>query len=734
MTNQELKELLNGLTLKEKIGQMFQALPHIFGEEGAITGIFDENVATDDIIATVGSILNMYDTERMRSLQEQHLKSSKIPLLFMNDVIHGFNTIFPISPALAATFNPELIKETARISAKESAAFGINVTFSPMVDISRDARWGRVCEGYGEDTYLTSVCSRAMVEGYQGDGLDKDDTIAACVKHFALYGAPYDGRDYNNVDMSEIMMRNEYLPPYKAAVDADVAMIMTAFNNINGIPATINHHTNIDILRDEWGFDGVSITDYGSAKMCMNAGVVENHTETAKLLIENKVDIDMMSGIYGMKYLGEAVEKGLVSIQQIDDCVMRILELKNKLGLFEDPYRYFKGSRTIKDAERNQHRATARRSVSESSTLVKNENELLPIKKDEKVAFIGPFVAKNDLTTHWAQIHGEREIGMYINEAIKSFDDLKGEYSYSIGCAYISDDEVLLEKPENPCGNDGGKYEKEAIENAKNADTVVMFMGEPHQLFGESGSRTDITIPEIQMNLLRKISQVNDNIVVVLFNGRPLVLTELDKIAKSIIVSWYPGSQGYLGICDMLFGYTSPSGRLPFSFPRKNGQVPLFYSNIATGHDHRDGQFNKYVLRYIDTLNTPLYPFGYGLSYTKFKYSNPSVSSETLKRGSSITVSVDIENIGDREGYETVQLYIRDVKSTLVARPLKELKAFKKVFIKPGEQITVKFEITEDMLKFYDKDCKLNAENGEFIAYISAHSLDDNNKAKFELV
>ena len=734
MTGHELKELLNSLTLKEKIGQMFQALPHIFGESGAITGIFDENVETDDIIATVGSILNMYDTERMKNLQEQHLKNSKIPLLFMNDIIHGFNTIFPISPALAATFNPELIKKTAQIAAKESAAFGINVTFSPMVDISRDARWGRVCEGYGEDTYLSSICAKSMVEGYQGESLENDDTIAACVKHFALYGAPYDGRDYNNVDMSERMMRNDYLPPYKAAVDANVAMIMTAFNTINGTPATINHHTNVDILRDEWGFDGVSITDYGSAKMCLSAGVVDNHTETAQLLVENKVDIDMMSGVYGMKYLGEAVENGAVSIEQIDECVMRILELKNKLGLFENPYKYFKGSASVPESERINHRKIARQSVSESSTLVKNDDSLLPIAKDKKVAFIGPFVEKNDLTTHWAQIHGEREIGLYINEAVNSFKELEGEYSYSIGCPYLSDDEKLLEKPANPCGNDAESFEKEAIEQAKNADTVVMLMGEPHQIFGESGSRTEITIPEIQMALLRKINKVNKNIVVVLFNGRPLILSELSELAKSIIISWYPGSQGYLGICDMLFGYTSPSGRLPFSFPRKNGQVPLFYSNISTGHDHPEGQFNKYVLRYIDTPNSPLYPFGYGLSYTEFEYSNLTISSSTLKRGEKIAVSIDVTNVGNYDGFETVQLYIRDIKSRLVARPLKELKGFEKVFIKSGEKKTVMFEINEEMLKFYDKDCNFIAENGEFIVYIGAHSLDDNNSVNFELI
>ncbi len=733
MTKNQLTELLNSLSLEEKIGQMFQALPHIFGEQGAITGIFDETVTTDDLISTVGSIINMYDTERMMALQKKHLETSKIPLMFMNDIIHGFNTIFPISPALAATFDPELIKQTAHISAKESAVFGINATFSPMVDISRDARWGRGCEGYGEDTYLSSVCSKAMVEGYQGDSLLDDDTLAACVKHFALYGAPYDGRDYNTVDMSERMMRNDYLPPYKAAIDSGVAMIMTSFNTINGTPATINKHTNLDILRDEWGFEGVSITDYNGGKYCFDAGATESHEETAQLLVENKVDIDMMSGVYGMKYLGEAVKKGKVSIENIDECVMRILELKNKLGLFEDPYRYFRGSNVISDDERNEHRKLARRSVSESSTLLKNDDRLLPLKKDAKVAFIGPFVFENDLTTHWARIHGEREIGLNIKDAIGTFPELVGQYSFSVGCPFVDPKSALLEMPYDPCNGEHEKYEAEAIRIAKDADTVVMLMGEPSQLFGESNSRTEITIPEIQMELLKKIHSVNPNIAVVLFNGRPLVLTELSRLSKSIIDVWFPGSQGYLGICDMLFGYTSPSGRLPFCFPRKSGQVPLFYSNILTCHDHTEGQFNKYTLRYIDTPNSPLYPFGYGLSYTDFEYSGLRISANKMTANGTVTVSVEIENKGDRDESETVQLYIKDVRGKLVSRPQKELKGFKRVFIKAGEKKTVSFEIDEDMLKFYDKNCNFLAEKGLFRAFISPHSYCDD-FVEFELV
>lgn len=722
MTNKELKTLLESLTLEEKLGQMFQALPHIFGEEGAITGIFDEPVTTENLINTVGSIINMYDTNRMRDLQKRHMEHSKIPIIFMNDIIYGFNTIFPIGPAMAATFDPELIKQSARIAAKEVAPFGVNATFSPMVDISRDARWGRGCEGYGEDTYLSSVCAKAMVDGYQNGDLAADDTIAACVKHFALYGAPYDGRDYNNVDMSERMMRNDYLPPYKAAVDAGVAMIMTSFNTINGIPSTINYHTNVDILRDEWGFNGVTITDYGSGKSCFLGGMTSSHTETAKLLVENKVDVDMMSGIYGTKYLGDAIEKGLVTMEQIDECVMRVLELKNSLGLFEDPYRYFKGSDTLSNEQRDEHRAIARKAISEGSTLLKNESNILPIKKDENVAFIGPFVFENDLTTHWARIHGERDIGVNIKEAIEGFGELKGNYTFAVGCPYIEPDAVLADKPFDPCGGEYEKYEREAINNAKLADKVVMLMGEPMQLFGESRSRTEPIIPEIQMSLLRKIREVNKNIAVVLFNGRPLVLTELSQLAKSIIDVWYPGSQGYLGICDMLFGYTVPSGRLPFCFPRKIGQVPLFYSNVSTGRDHYDGQFNEYVLRYIDTLNTPLYPFGYGLSYTEFKYSNLRISAPEFTADSSITISVEIENIGTCDAFETAQLYIRDRYATLVARPLKELKGFKRVFIKAGEKQTVSFEITEPMLRYYDKDCNYISEKGLFNAYIAPHS------------
>ena len=733
MTQNELKELLDSLTLEEKIGQMFQALPHIFGEQGAITGIFDEPITTENLINTVGSVINMYETDRMENLQRRHMEHSKIPIIFMNDIIHGFNTIFPISPALASTFDSELIKKTARITAEEVAPFGVNVTFSPMVDISRDARWGRCCEGYGEDPYLSSVCAKAMVEGYQNGDLSADNTVAACVKHFALYGAAYDGRDYNNVDMSERMMRNDYLPPYKAAVDAGAAMMMTSFNTINGIPATINHHTNVDILRDEWGYDGVSITDYGSAKACYKGGMTDSHTETAQLLIENKIDIDMMGGVYGMKYLGEAVKKGLVSSEQIDECVMRILELKNKLGLFEDPYRYFKGSDTITEEQRKQHRAVARQSIHEGSTLLKNDDKLLPFKKDADIAFIGPFVTNNDLTTHWSRIHNEREIGVSLEEAVGQFGELCGEYSYAVGCPYVSPDAVLADKPDDPCFPNYEKYEAEAIKNAEKADAVVMLMGEPTQLFGESRSRTEPTVPEVQIKLLRKIREVNENIAVVLFNGRPLVLTELDGLAKSIIDVWYPGSQGWFGICDMLFGYAAPSGRLPFCFPRKIGQIPLFYSNAMTGHDNYDGQFEEYTLRYIDTLNTPLYPFGYGLTYTDFEYSNLRVSSAKMKSDEKITVSVDIENKGERDGWETVQLYIRDERAKLVARPAKELKGFKRVFIKSGEKQTVSFEIDESMLRFYDKDCNFVSEKGKFRAFAAHHSYYEE-YVEFELV
>lgn len=722
MTKQELNALLQTLTVEEKFGQMTQILPHMLGENGAITGIYEDNGDNRSLIKTIGSILNMYDPDRMRMLQEEHMKYSKIPIVFMNDIIHGFKTIFPISPALASTFDTDIIKESARIAAREVTPYGVNVTYSPMVDITRDSRWGRICEGYGEDTYLSSVCAKAMVEGYQNGDLSADDTLAACVKHFALYGAPYDGRDYNAVEMSERMMRDVYMPPYKAAVDAGAAMIMTSFNMINGIHATINHHTNVDILRNEWGFDGVSITDCGSAKTCYEGGCTSSHAETAQLLVENDVNIDMMSGLYSTEYLGKALDDGLVTMEQIDRCVMRILQLKNDLGLFEDPYRYFKGKDTLSDEQMSEHLNAARKAVSAGSTLLKNDDKILPLGKNSNIAFVGPFIEDNDLTTHWSRIHGERIIGLTLREAIAEFDDLRGEYTYSVGCPFVNKDAGLADMPWDPCNGEYEKYADEAVKCASTADTVVFFMGESYKQFGESRSSTEAVIDEVQINLLKRIRQVNENIVVVLFNGRPLVLTEIAENSKAIIDVWFPGTQGHRGICDMLFGYTVPGGRLPLCFPRKAGQTPLFYSQQVTGHDSYEGQKDNYKLRYIDTLNTPLYPFGYGLSYTEFEYSNLRVSSDKMTADGSITVSVDIENIGERDAYETAQLYIRDRYAKLIARPIKELKNFKRVFIKSGEKATVSFEITEPMLRYYDKDCNHISEKGLFYAFIAPHS------------
>ena len=731
MDKAKLQELLDSMTLQEKVGQMFQGSAPMFGTVGAVTGNVGMEWVTPEIVYTMGSVLNVFSIERMKKLQDFHLQHSKIPLIFMMDIICGYNTIFPLSPAMAGTFNRELIKQTARISAKEAAAHGVNVTFSPMVDISRDSRWGRGSEGYGEDPCLSSMCAAAMVEGYQGDDLSSLDTVAACVKHFAAYGATYDGKDYNSTDMSERVLRGVYLPPYKAAVDAGAALIMTSFNTINGVPATINHHTNVDILRNEWGFDGVVITDYASALYSYHEGGCNSEAENAQLCIESQVDIDMMDEVYSL-YIKKALDQGLITIEQVDACVMRILELKNKLGVLDDPYRYMDETAADK-LDYEAHNAVARRAIYEGSALLKNDDKVLPLKKTENIAFIGPFTHMNDLVSEWSKIVDTRHKGVTLVDALKEREDITGNNTICRGTSVLRKEEFSDIVPEDPCYDEPEKYFAEAIEKAKNADTVVMYMGESSLQFGESRSRTEASMPEVQMELLREIHKVNQNIIVVLFNGRPLALTEVSELSKAILDVWYPGTEGHRAILDMLFGDEVPSGRLPFCFPRKPGQTPLFYSYLVTGHANYNGKNNQFGLRYLDTWNTPLYPFGYGLSYTDFEYSNLRLSADEMTVDGKIIASVDIENKGERDAYETVQLYIRDRYAKFISRPVKEMKDFKKVFIKKCEKVTVSFEITEPMLRYYNINDEYVSEKGLFHAFVAPHSYHEEYK-EFNLI
>lgn len=722
MDKVQLKQLCDSLTLKEKIAQLFQCSSAYFQEDGVITGLDNSDEGIDEeLIKNVGSVLNIFGVENLRKIQQEHLKHNKIPLIFMTDVIYGFRTIFPIALAQACSFNPEMVKKIARIAATEAAADGLNVTFSPMVDVSRDARWGRCAESYGEDVLLNSLYAKAMVEGYQGDDLTADDTIAACVKHFAAYGAPYDGKDYNGVEMSERKLRQEYLPAYKAAVDAGAAMLMTSFNTINSIPSTINKKLMKEILRDEWGFDGTIISDWGSILGCYQEGAANSEEELAKLTMEATVDIDMCDNIYPL-YLEKLVSSGQLDIKYIDDAVMRVLELKNKLGLLDDPYRYLKDDKKHEKLDLDKHLEFAKETVYQSSVLLKNEDDILPIDvNNKKVAFIGPYVYSTNHLSQWSLF-----MPYYIQDiSIKQAAQEKygqDKFTFAKGCPILRKEEFVDKVPEDECYGNEQKFIEQAIETAKNADVVVMALGEYHLQFGESRSRSNINVPEVQMELFREIHKVNKNIVVVLFNGRPLDLRELNKDAKAILDVWFPGSCGSEAIVDMLFGDAIPSGKLSMCFPHNVGQVPIHYSTLATGHYHPRGVTTAFKLRYIDVPNYPLFPFGYGLSYTNFQYSNLRLDKDVLRGDSKIIASVDVSNIGSRDAYETVQCYIHDCHATLISRPLKQLVDFEKVFIKAGETVTVSFEIKEPMLRFYNYEMEYVSENGKFELFIGPDS------------
>lgn len=732
MNKYELKQLLDSLTLKEKIGQLFQCSSAYFQEDGVITGLSNSEEGIDEeLIKNVGSVLNVFSVQRLRKLQEEHLKFNKIPLIFMSDVIYGFSTIFPIALAQACSFNPQMVKEIARVAATEAAADGINVTFSPMVDISRDARWGRCAESYGEDTLLNSRYAKAMVEGYQGDDLTALDTIGACVKHFAAYGSPYDGKDYNSVEMSERKLRQDYLPSYKAAVDAGALMVMTSFNTIGSIPASIDKFLMKDILRDEWGFDGTIISDWGSIVGSYKEGAANSEEELAKLTMDATVDIDMCDNIYPL-YLEKLVSSGQLDIKAIDNSVMRVLELKNKFGLLKDPYRYLKDDDSINKVDYKKHIELAKESVTQSSVLLKNEDNILPLNaSSNKVAFIGPYVYSTDHLSQWSKFMPYYKDDISIKQAVEQkFKD--NNFDFKRGCPVLRKEEFVDRIPEDECYSNEQKFIDEAIESAKNADVVVMALGEYHLQFGESRSRSEISVPEVQMELFREIHKVNKNIVVVLFNGRPLDIRELNRDAKAILDVWFPGSAGSSAIVNMLFGDAVPSGKLSMSFPQSVGQVPIHYSILPTGHYHPKGITPAFKLRYIDIPNYPLFPFGYGLSYTEFKYDNLRIDKDILNSNSKVTASIDVTNIGESDGYETVQAYIHDCFALYISRPLKQLVDFKKVFIKVGETITVSFEIDESMLRFYNHQMKNESENGEFHLYIGADS-NVSDKVSFNL-
>lgn len=731
MTEKQLQELLNSLTLEQKVGQLFQCVGTAFSDDGVVTGISWLDWLTDEYTQNCGSILNVFDNAKLRKIQEKHLENNPIPLVIMADIINGYRVVFPSSIAQGCSFNPSLTQKAAEITAFEASKHGVNVTFSPMVDVSRDARWGRISEGYGESTLLNCDFAKANVIGYQGDDLGSDDTIAACVKHFAAYGAAYDGRDYNGVEMSERMLRRTYLPPFEAAVKAGARLIMPSFNTINGVPSTANPHLLNDILRDEWGFEGVAISDFRAVEGVYYEGAAPTKEACAKMCLECGVDIDMVDEIY-VNALKNAVLNGDVKMETVDKSVMRVLKLKNDLGLLDDPYKYLKQNSEDVELNSEQHKEFATDMVCQSSVLLKNNNAFLPLSADEKVAFIGPFVDVNELMTAWSMVTPHRDKGISIKEALENkFNN--GNFSVTKGCSFQLENDYA-DMTEQEIISFEKELLKQAVENAKNADKVVLCVGEHQKLFGEAHSRSDIRLPIIQRELLDEIYKVNKNIVLVLFNGRPLDITEASEKCEAILDVWYPGTYGAEAIVDMIYGERVPSGKLAISFPRSVGQVPVHHEELRTNHYHPvGGKEANYSCRYIDCVNAPFYEFGFGLSYTSFEYSKPYISKDKMTRDETITVSVDVTNTGDIDALETVQLYIHDVNTSYIALPVKAFKAYKKVMVKAHETVTVQFEIDEEMLKFYDYNMNYISENGQFTAFVG-NSSNTENYVQFDLV
>jgi beta-glucosidase len=719
-----VSDLIAKMTLIEKLGQL--NLPTAGDITTGQANSSDIGKKIEE--GKVGGLFNIKSVVKIRDVQKIAVEKSrlKIPLLFGMDVIHGYETTFPIPLGLSATWDMKLIEQTAQIAAKEASADGINWTFSPMVDLSRDPRWGRVSEGSGEDAYLGSQIAKAMVNGYQQNDLSKNTTLMACVKHFALYGAPEGGRDYNTVDMSRIRMYNEYFPPYKAAVDAGVGTVMAAFNEVDGIPATGNKWLMTEVLRNQWGFDGFVVTDYTGINELVDHGIGNQQTVSA-LALNAGIEMDMVSEGF-LLTLEKSLNEGKVSIATIDEAVRKILNAKYDLGLFHDPYRYCDLSRPTKDIFTQEHKAIARKVATESFVLLKNDKQLLPLQKKGTIAVIGPLAdAKENMAGTWS-VATRQENSIALLKGLQNASQNKFKVLYAKG-SNLTEDEKLEElgtmfgKTLNRDKRSKEELIAEALEVANQSDVIIAALGESAEMSGESSSRTDLEIPKIQQELLAALLQTGKPVVLVLFNGRPLVLNTEKENVPAILNVWFGGSETGNAIADVLFGDENPSGKLTMTFPRNVGQIPIYYNHKNTGRPlgNKEGIFEKFKTNYLDVPNEPLFPFGFGLSYTSFSYKNLRVSKDQFPKEDSITVSVEVTNTGNFDGKEVVQMYIRDLVGS-ITRPVKELKGFEKVFIKKGETKTVTFTISEEDLKFYNYDLDFVAEPGEFEVFIGTDS------------
>lgn len=728
MQQNQLEQLLSQMTLDEKIGQLTQVTGDFFSDKAEErTGPMSQLGLGDEELSNVGTVLGVTGATECRRIQTEYMKRNRlhIPALFMGDVIHGCRTIFPIPLALGSSWNEDAARKMAEVSAREASAAGIDVTFSPMVDLVRDPRWGRVLESTGEDPLLNGRLAAAMVKGYQGgddaEGLgERTDHVAACVKHFAAYGAAMGGRDYNTVDMSERVLRDMYLPGYKAALDAGAAMVMSSFNTVDGIPSTGNKHLMRDILREEMGFDGVLISDFGAVKELIAHGVAADETEAAKLSIEAGTDIEMMTICY-MRHLREIVENGSVDEALIDEAVMRILKLKNDLGLFENPYRGVDEETESKVTLCDAHRQSAREIAGESIVLLRNERKTLPLDEGGHVALAGPFAASHDILGAWSW-KGVCEESVTLRDALREADGSEGWLS-------------VAQHTGNPLDVDEAAV-AEAVELAKRSDVIVLALGEPQEWGGEAASRSNISLPKTQIDLYHAVRDAAGDhcrVVVVLFNSRPLVLSDIAD-ADAIVEAWFPGTEGGHAVADILLGGVNPSARLSMSFPVNVGQIPVFYNCENTGRPFNpETPDEKYQSKYLDVSNDPAYPFGYGLSYSEFSYGPVAVSSNEFAAGKPLEASVEVANVSDVDGLETVQLYVRDIAAR-VSRPIRQLKDFKRVRIAAGETVTVRFTLDEADVRYVHPDLTEASDPGEFEVWIAPNSRDLGAAARVSLI
>lgn len=706
MEKQQLTALLSEMTIEEKIDQLLQLAAAFYSDKAEEkTGPMSDLGLTQENINNAGTTLGVSGAREAIRVQNDYIKNNRlnIPTILMADIIHGFRTIFPIPLALGSSWDVQAAEQMAEVSAKEAAVSGLHVTFSPMVDLVRDPRWGRVMESTGEDAYLNGRFAEAFVKGYQGDDLTNDrHRVAACVKHFAAYGAAIGGRDYNTVNMSERQLRESYLPGYKAALDAGAKLVMTSFNTVDGIPATANRWLFRDVLRKEFGFEGVVISDWGAIIEIIAHGAAENEKQAAELAIKAGVDIEMMTTCY-TDHLQELIEEGTVDEALLDEAVLRILTLKNELGLFENPYR---GADEVEEAAvvlSDDHRLIAKDIAKKSMVLLKNEG-ILPLKKQEKIAIVGPGAQSRDLLGAWSWQGKQEEVVNLV------------EGAEAIGAKIIFGSEAFdyFEPSEEAI--------QEAIDLVKQADKVVLALGEQEWMSGEAASRSDIRLPEAQQQLFKTLLQHNKNIVVTLFNGRPIDLQAIDQ-AQAIVEAWFPGTEGGSALAEILWGQYNPSGRLSMSFPETVGQVPIYYNTDNTGRPYEKAPEEKYVSKYLDVSNYAKYPFGFGLSFSAVSYDNLHIDTAQIDAHQTATVSITVKNEGKQSVTETVQLYVRDMVGEVV-RPVKELKDFQQVVLAAGEAKEVTFTINESQLRYVHSNQQWASDTGEFKIMVGPNSRD----------